>query len=297
MKEQRYTVPPQRAWLAITLFCAGLTFGAFQSGLGKSLASDLSVLLILWGRYVGYFVLVLTLTLWRHGRSAFSVPRPGLQVVRGVVQALGSLCFLAALISLPLADATAILFVYPFLVTALAPWLFSERLRPSHWIAVSMGFVGVLVVMRPGIQGVSVYALLALASGLTYAAQLLLTRRLTGVAPPLITGTATAFVGLVMFSFALPWVWQVPSLFQVGVLVAIGVSVTVGQQLSIAACDRTEVSTLAPFGYFEIIAAAAVSLLLFDELPDAIATLGIGIIIVTGLYIAATTKRSGKPGR
>ena len=137
------------------------------------------------------------------------------------------------------------------------------------------------------------YALLALASGITYAAQLLLTRRLTGVAPPLITGTVTAFVGLVLFSFALPWVWQPLTLFQAGMLAGIGISVTVGQQLTIAACDRTEVSTLAPFGYFEIVAAAAISLLLFDDLPDAVATLGIGIIIVTGLYIAVTTRRSG----
>ena len=292
MEEQRYAMPPQRVWLAIALFCAGLTFGALQSGLGKILTADVSVLLILWGRYVGYFALVLMLTLWHHGRSALSVARPGLQVLRGVVQAIGSLCFLAALIAMPLADATAILFVYPFLVTALAPWFFGERLRPSHWTAVSMGFVGVLVVMRPGMEGVSLYALLALASGLTYAAQLLLTRRLTGLAPPLITGTVTAFVGLVMFSFTLPWVWQPLTVFQTGVLVAIGVSVTVGQQLTIAACDRTEVSTLAPFGYFEIVAAAVISLLLFDELPDVIATVGIGIIIVTGLYIAATTRKS-----
>ena len=274
------------------LFCAGLTFGALQSGLAKILTADLSVLLIIWGRYVGYLALVLVPTLWRYGRSAFSIAHPGLQVLRAVVSAVGTLCFLAALIRMPLADATAILFVYPFLVTALAPWLFGERLRASHWIAVSMGFVGVLVVMRPGMEGVSVYALLALAAGITYAGQLLLTRRLTGIAPPLITGTVTALVRLVLFSFALPWVWQPLTLFQVGVLAGLGVSVTVGQQLTIAACDRTEVSTLAPVGYFEIVAAAAISLLLFDDLPDAVATLGIGIIIVTGLYIAVTTRKS-----
>ncbi len=290
MVKQPYAAPPQHVWLAIALFCAGLSFGALQSGLSKILAADLSILLILWGRYLGYLTLVLVLSLWRHGRSAFSIPHPGLQVLRGMVQALGTLCFLAALISMPLADATAILFVYPFLVTALAPWLFGDRLRASHWIAVSLGFVGVLVVMRPGIEGVSVYALLALAAGITYAGQLLLTRRLTGIAPPLITGTVTAFVGLVLFSFALPWVWEPLTVFQAGMLVAIGVSVTVGQQLTIAACDRTEVSTLAPFGYFEIVAAAVISLVLFDHLPDAVATLGIGIIIVTGLYIAVTRK-------
>ena len=279
-------------WLAVILFCAGLTFGALHSGLGKLLTADLSIALIIWGRYVGYFTLVLALTLWRHGRSAFVIASPGLQVLRGMIQALGTLCFLGALISMPLADATAILFVYPFLVTALAPTLFGERLHASHWIAVSLGFVGVLVVMRPGMTGVSGYALLALGAGITFAAQLLLTRRLTGIAPPLVTGMVTAFVGLVLFSFALPWVWQPLTLFQAGVLTGIGVSVTLGQQLTIAACDRTEVSTLAPFGYFEIVAAAAISVLLFDDLPDAVATLGIAIIIVTGLYIAVTTRRS-----
>ena len=279
-------------WLAIALFCTGLSFGALHSGLGKLLTADLSIALIIWGRYVGYFTLVLVLTLWRHGRSAFSVPRPGLQVLRGIAQSLGTLCFLAALVHMPLADATAILFVYPFLVTALAPMLFGERLRTRHWVAVSLGFVGVLVVMRPGMHGVSVYALLALAGGVTFVAQLLLTRRLTGIAPPLITGTMTAFVGMVMFSFTLPWVWQPLTLFQVGILAGIGVSVTLGQQLTIAACDRTELSTLAPFGYFEIIAAAVISVLLFKHLPDTVATLGIGIIIATGLYIAVTTRNS-----
>ena len=65
MEEQRYTIPPQRVWLAITLFCAGLTFGALHSALGKVLTADLSIALIIWGRYVGYLTLVLGLTLWR----------------------------------------------------------------------------------------------------------------------------------------------------------------------------------------------------------------------------------------
>lgn len=291
MTQHAYCPPPQRAWLAIILFCTGLTFGALHSGLGKTLTSELSVLLILWGRYLGYFILVLVLAVWRHGRATCSISRPGMQIVRGFVQAVGALCFLAALIKTPLAEATAILFIYPFLVTALTPLLFGDRLRSRHWIAVSLGFVGVLVVMRPGVDGISVYALLALAAGVSYAAQLVLTRQLTGIAPPLITGLVTAGVGLVLFSFMLPWVWQPLTPLQVGILIAIGTSVTVGQQLSIAACDRTDLSTLAPFGYFEIVAAVIISLLLFRELPDALAMLGIGIIVLTGLYIVLTTRQ------
>ena len=290
-----YTAPPQHTLLAIILFCAGLSLGAFQSGLGKMLTSELPVLLIIWGRYVGYFVLVFPLTLWRHGRSTFSIERPRLQLLRALVQAGGSLCFLAALIGAPLADATAILFVYPFLVTAMAPVFLGDRLRASHWIAVSLGCVGVVVVMRPGLSGVSLYSLLALTAGSTYAAQLVLTRQLTGIAPPLVTGSVTAAVGLGVFSLLLPWVWQPLTLFQVSLLIGIGVSVTMGQQLTIAACDRAQLSTLAPFGYFEIVAAALVSLLLFHELPDAVASLGIAIIIATGLYIALTLRRAG-PG-
>ena len=292
MTETSYSAPPQRAWLAVFLFCAGLTLGALHSGLGKLLTSELSILLILWGRYLGYFVLVILLAFMRHGKRALSIPRPGLQIFRGLVQAIGSLCFLAALIKIPLADATAILFVYPFLVTALAPVVFGDRLEARHWIAVTLGFLGVLVVMRPSLEGISVYALLALAAGVTFSAQLILTRRLTGIAPPLKTGLVTAGVGLMLFSVMLPWVWQPLNLFHASVLTAIGVSVTAGQQLTIAACDRTDLSTLAPFGYFEIVAAAIVSLLMFDMLPDRLATLGISIIILTGLYIALTTKRS-----
>ena len=149
--------------IGIALFILGVIFASLQSGLAKQLTATLPVLLIVWGRYFSFLVIVLVVTLWRYGQSALPPPRPHAQALRGILLVSSTIFFVGAVKGMPLADAIAIIFIYPFIVTALAPVVLGERVPLSSWMAVVTGFVGVLLVVRPGSTGVNWRTMLALA--------------------------------------------------------------------------------------------------------------------------------------
>jgi len=270
----------------ILIFVAALVFGSVHNGLSKSLTDDLPVPLIIWWRYVGLFAIVVPWALSRYGRSAVVPARPWLHVLRGGLTIVASLSFLGAVSGMPLADTMAIVFVYPFVITALAPLLLREHVRLSMWVAVLTGFLGVLIVMRPGFAEVDVHALLALLTGTTFALVLLITRMLSVAAPPTVTATWTAAIGILVLSFALPWIWVTPSLEQLAVLAALSILAAISQLMTMQAFSKAGAAVLAPFGYSEIVTATAVGFVMFADLPDAVTWLGILLIVASGVYIA-----------
>ncbi|MGE0038446.1 MAG: DMT family transporter [Xanthobacteraceae bacterium] len=278
---------PASAPLAgIALFLAGLLLAALQVALSKVLTAELPVLLVVWGRYLVSLLLVLPAALVLHGAGAFALARPGLQLVRGALMALSTLLFIAAVSGAPIAEMTAIIFVYPFVMMAFAPWLLGERNRRSSWIAIVAGFVGVLIVMRPGTGTFGTYGLVALTAGFFMGAYLVITRRIGESSPPLVTVTCTAAVGVVLLSLPLPFAWQTIGWTQIALLLAIGIVATLCQLFLILACTGTDMGTLAPFSFCEILFAATMGFLFFGEFPDAMAWAGIMILAGSGLYVA-----------
>jgi drug/metabolite transporter (DMT)-like permease len=275
----------------ILIFVAALVFGSVHNGLSKSLTDELPVPLIIWWRYLGLFVIVVPWALLRHGRSAVVPARPWLHVLRGALIIVASLSFLGAVSGMPLADTMAIVFVYPFVITALAPLLLREHVRPSMWIAVLTGFLGVLIVMRPGFAEIDGYALLALLTGMTFALVLLITRMLSVASPPTVTATWTAAIGILVLSLALPYIWVTPSLEQLVTLAILSILAATSQLMTMQAFSRAGASVLAPFGYSEIVTATAVGFVMFADLPDAVTWLGILVIVGSGIYIAV----AGRP--
>ena len=276
----------------IVLFVMGLFCASIQAGMSKYLTASLPLLLIVWGRFAVFLVISLSVALWRHGPAELVPPQPHLHALRGLLLMAASVAFIGAIAGIPLANAISIVFIYPFIVTALAPWLLRERVPHATWIAIATGFIGVLVVIRPGWEGIDWHALLALAAGSCFAIHLLITRRLTASAAPLITANATAFVGTACLSLALPFVWEPLTWNQIGILLLMGSFASASQLFTILGCSKTEMSTLAPFGYTEIIGATTVGYLMFGDFPDAMTWLGIAIIVLSGLYIAARTRRT-----
>lgn len=277
----------------ILIFVSALVFGSLHNGLSKSLTDELPVPLIIWWRYLGLFAIVVPWALLRHGRSAVVPARPWLHVLRGGLFVVSSLSYLAAVSGMPLADTMAIVFVYPFIITALAPWLLRERVKLSMWIAALTGFFGVLIVMRPGIAAVDGYALLALLTGTTFALVLLITRMLAVAAPPTVTATWTASIGIIVLSLALPFLWVTPSLEQMIVLAALSILAATSQLMTMHAFGKADAAVLAPFGYSEIVTATAVGFVMFGSLPDFVTWTGIFVILASGIYIAI----AGRPIR
>jgi drug/metabolite transporter (DMT)-like permease len=162
----------------ILLVVAGLSLAALTGALMKTLTTDMSPMLIGWFRFTGYFLIMVPFALHRVGRRAFRPPRIGIQVLRGLLLVAGNLSFMFGVRGLDFADAIAILYVYPFLMTLLAPMVLGERVSLTGWAGVFGGFAGVLLVMRPEFGNLDVNALLVLGTGGVVALQMLMNRKL-----------------------------------------------------------------------------------------------------------------------
>jgi drug/metabolite transporter (DMT)-like permease len=167
-----------------------------------------------------------------------------------------------------------------------------EQVSRDGWVAVAIGFVGALVIVRPGFRGADYAAFLPLISGLTFAAYLLLTRKLVGTTPPLVTQTATAAVGAAVATTTLPFVWTPPTLIQLALMAAIGVVSCLGHLLITVAHEHARASTLAPLTYLSIVTATVYGYVLFADLPDLVTWIGAAVVIASGLYLWWNVRRA-----
>ncbi len=268
----------------ILLVCGAMTVVPFMDGIAKYLTGDFSVLQIVWARYFFHFLIMLPILLWRYGPKAFDVPRPGVQILRGGLLLGSTLFFFAAIATLPLADALALIFISPLVVTALSPLVLKEPVGIRRWSAVGVGFLGAMIIVRPGMGVFSGGALLALAAGGVYGCYLLATRKLSGQAPPLVTLGYTALLGAVALTFVLPFVWITPTLPQLGLMVAMGLIAACGHFMLIKAFEHAEAAVLAPCTYFEIVMMTLVGYFAFGDFPDFWTWIGIAVIVASGLY-------------
>jgi drug/metabolite transporter (DMT)-like permease len=234
----------------------------------KHLAASLPVGQLAWARFFVNFLLLAPLALWQHGRKALRGGRPGLQLARGGLITASNLLFIAGLAYVPLAQAISLVFVAPLAVAILSPWALGERVGRLGWVAAATGFLGALIIIRPGFGSASLASLLPLTAGLSFAAYLLITRKLAGTAPALVTQTMTAAVGAVITSLLLPLVWVAPDPVELGLMLAIGGLSCAGHLLITMAHEHAPAATLAPLTYLGIVSATVLGYLIFDEWPD-----------------------------
>lgn len=270
----------------MALMVLAMTLIPVMDGLAKLLSARYPTLEIVWARYFFHFVLLLPLVLHRYGLGAFKLRRPLLQLFRGSLLMVSTACFFGAIATIPLADTLAVVFVYPFVVTALSPWFLGERVGVWRWGAVAVGFIGALIVIRPGFQTLSPAMLMALAAGCIYAVYVLVTRKMAGSDPPLKTLLMTAIVGTFVMTLILPFVWVIPTPMDLAIMVSLGVLAATGHYMIIVAHEWASAPQLAPYSYVEMVSATIVGFLLFGDLPAALTWLGIVIIVLSGIVIA-----------
>lgn len=251
----------------------------------KYLVAALPVGQLAWARFFLNFVILAPVALWRHRGAALAPGRPALQLLRGVLIVASNLLFIAGLRFVPLADAVATVFVAPLAVAALSPLVLRERVGAVGWAAVATGFAGALIIIRPGFAQASLGTLLPLGAGLSFAAYLLVTRKLVGRSPPLVTQTATALVGAVLSTLLLPLGWSWPSASAWALMLAIGAGSCVGHVLITLAHEHAPAAVLAPLTYLSLVSATALGYLLFGDLPDLLTLLGAAIVIGSGLAV------------
>jgi drug/metabolite transporter (DMT)-like permease len=237
-------------------------------------------------RYVGSFLLTACFLNPRTRPGILRSSRPLLQLVRGLCVFSSSLCVFSALLTLPLTVVTAISFAAPLLVALLAGPVLGEKLGPRRAIAIAVGFVGVLVITRPGTEGFQPGMWLALGAALSNTAYFLITRVLSRYDAPETTHLFTGFVGaLASIPLALP-VWQTPTAVDTWLVIGL-ISVTGASchYLLILAHKHAPASVLSPFFYAQLLFAALIGAVVFGNVPDRWTILGGGIVIGSGLYL------------
>lgn len=219
--------------------------------------------------------------------------RPGLQFFRGAMISVASMTFVTALSLMPLAEASAIAFTTPLLIALISAIWLGERSSHASRIAVVTGFVGVLVVIRPGAGIFTWIAVLPLVTAVCNAIYQVLTRKLSTVDHSLALLFYPSLLAMVIFGCLSPLVWITPQLADVPLLLAIGILGTVGHFLMIRAFRQAPASQLAPFTYAQLVIMICLGYLVFDQFPDNWSLLGMLIIVVSGLYII--TRQGGLP--
>lgn len=278
--------PPDRPLLGIGLMLASVALLPIMDGFAKSMSGSFAVAQLVWARFLFQSLLIVPLAMATSPRALLRPSRPWLQVGRGVGILLGTFLFFGAIRTMPIADALALLFIAPLIVTALSPLVLGEPVGIRRWSAVLVGFGGALVVLRPGLTVLQPGALLALGAGVSFAGYVLLTRRLSHAAPPLVTLAFTSLVCLAAASAVLPFVWVTPDGGQLARMAAMGAIGAGGHYLMIRAFEQAPAALLAPFGYAEIITATIVGYYWFGDFPDGATWLGIGILVASGVYIS-----------
>jgi drug/metabolite transporter (DMT)-like permease len=213
-------------------------------------------------------------------------------VIRGFALAASSLLFFSALAFMPIAEASAITFLAPLLVTGMSAYFLRERVRRSAWAALGAGFVGVLFIVRPGGAMFSPAVVLPLATAVCFATYQLLTRRLAGVDSTMATLFIGALVGTLVVSLLLPFYWGLPqSAFHAVLFVMLGVLGAAGHFVLIRAFEYAPPSVVAPFVYTQLLTVLVLGYLVFGDFPDGGSLVGMAIIVLSGAWMAARQGR------
>jgi drug/metabolite transporter (DMT)-like permease len=264
---------------------------ALIDGISKLMVEEVNPLMIVWGRYAMALPAMIVLA-WRHPRRLLASNRPVAQIFRALLPLLLSIAIIVSLQYLPLADMTAILFTMPLMLILLAALFLRERITAAQLAAVVVGFAGAIIIVRPGIGALQWAALLTLAAAFGAALLQILTRWLREGSDPLATFAYTMLVGFAAASLPLPWVWQNMSAVNWALLVAGGIVQLLAHAALIAGFSRAPSVTLAPFLYVQLAGAALFGIFVFDQWPDVPTIIGTGIIVASGLYVAAAERRA-----
>lgn len=289
-------------WLGIACLILGQWTLSLLDTAGKLLAlSSYHVVMIAWMRYtINTAFMAVTLAPLYQRRTGSSILRsrhPVLQVCRALLLLLSTIVFFSVLKIAPLAEGTAMNFCAPLIVLAVSPWLLKEKSYPSRWIAVALGFIGMLLVMRPGGAISSAGVMLGAASACIFAVVSILNRKMNQFDPPIVTLFYGGLVGMIASTCLVPYFWSshAPDLREGLILASTGVTSTLGHYLVNKAYRHAEASLLTPFFYLQVISATTMGWLVFGQLPDLVTAAGIGIICASGMGAAYMEHRRSQP--
>ncbi len=269
--------------MGIALMLLAVWLFSFGDALGKFIVATYSVGQLLLLR-AAFSLVLLSPAIWLHRAAFRTIQRPGLQVVRVALSTLEVAAFFAASVYLPLADVITYYLAAPIFVTAASAIFLGEHVGWRRWSAIIVGFVGVIIALRPSTQAISWPAMIALAGSASFAALMIITRSLRGT--PDIVLTSAQFVGTLLFGLiAAPFGWLTPTLPDLGLFamagcISIAAALCVNRSLKLAPA-----SVVTPYQYTMIIWAVIFGYVVFGDVPSVAMLAGAAVIILAGLYI------------
>lgn len=266
-------------WMLLAIFCF-----VSMDATAKWMTQSHPVAQVVWARYL-FHVLVVCLLLNRRVPRLLVSRRLGLQLLRSLFLVGTTGCFFLALSLMPLADASAMMLVAPLVVTGLSVPLLGEPVGLRRWCAVVVGFLGALLILRPGLGVFQWAALLPLAAASLYALYQIATRLLAASDPPETTILYTGLVGALLASALVPWHWQAADAVGWVGMAAVGLLGGASQFALIKAFQNAPAAVVSPFGYSNMLWATLYGLVLFGDFPDAATLGGTCVLIASGLYV------------
>ena len=256
-----------------------------MDGMAKHLSTEIHFLEVVWGRY--FFMVVITVPItFVFFKQHLSWPKNiNIQLARSVFLFLSTILFFYAISVISLAEALTLAFVSPLIVTLLSAILLKEQVGYRRWTAVIIGFIGAIIVIRPGFNEISLATFAGLGTGIAYAFYVITTRKLSSIDSPLLTLIFTGLSGAIIISIIVPFVWITPNYTQWLFLIGLAAVGTLGHFFLILSLNFAEASKLAPFAYFEIVTNIIIGYYFFGDLPDRWIWIGLIIIVSSGVYI------------
>lgn len=283
--------------LGIWLMCATSFVFAVQDGISRHLAAEYNVLMIVMIRYWFFAAFVIAIAIRTQGsiRVAAATSQPFLQITRGLLLAAEICVMVFAFVKLGLIESHAIFASYPLLVAALSGPILGETVGWRRWTAIAIGFVGVLVILRPGVEVFSPYAVIPLTSAILFAIYGLLTRYAARRDKAATSFFWTGVVGAIGMTCVGVWFWEPmigPDWIWMGALCITGVT---GHFLLIKTYEVAEASAVQPFAYLQLVFATSIGISIFGEKLESNVTIGACIVVAAGLFTLLRARRVNRP--
>jgi len=246
---------------------------------------------IIWFRQLGLFIGVIILISLK-GSTVLSTRQPLLQLTRGGLAACSAVLFVYAIRHAELADAVAVSFVAPFFLTILGAILLGEKVGIRRWSAVVVGFIGAMIIIRPGTGAVHPAVFLVVLAALFYALRQVIGRKLADTDKTHTTVAYTAIVGSLLITLPMPWVWKTPEMgTQLLLIISMSLMAAVAEVLVIRALEVAEAVVVAPIHYTLIIWGTIYGYIVFGHFPDTWTWIGTAIIISAGVFTLMRSHR------
>lgn len=278
------TTSAENTTTGILLMVGAIATFTIIDACAKYLVGSVPPMMVVFARY-GLSLLYVVGLMWWTGSLTVRSRHPWLQVLRGFLLFASTLMNFMALQYLRLDQTSAIFFSNPLWVCALSPFLLGERIGPRRWVAVIVGFLGVLLIIRPGADHFHWAMMLSVTVAIAASLYQIITRKIGGRDPALVSLLLPSMVGTAL---AMPLGvadWYVPAWGLVGLMLLMGVAGGLGHHLLIKAHTLAPAPTLAPFVYTQIIWMIIVGFIVFGDVPDIYTLVGASIVVSSGLYV------------